>query len=95
MFEFLFKYPATVFSRGQFVFLAPWPAWLLGLAIVAAAGALAWHVSRNRGTAFGRAPALVWLLETALVALVLVPPLASGDQHRNPAPAAERRGCAG
>jgi len=26
MFEFLFKYPATVFSKGQFVLLAAWPA---------------------------------------------------------------------
>src|SRR6202035_3897660 len=71
MFEFLFKYPAAVFSRGQFVFLAPWPAWLLGLAILLAAGALAWHVSRHRGLLSGARPALVWLLETALVALVL------------------------
>jgi uncharacterized membrane protein len=71
MFEFLFKYPATVFSRGQFVFLAPWPAWLLAAAMVAAAGALAWHVSRNRGLLSGTRPVMVWLLETALVALVL------------------------
>ena len=33
MFEFLFKYPATVFSRGQFVLLAPWPVWLLVVAV--------------------------------------------------------------
>ena len=71
MFEFLFKYPATVFSRGQFVFLAPWPVWLLAAAVVAAAGALAWHVSRNRGLLSGTRPVMVWLLETALVALVL------------------------
>jgi uncharacterized membrane protein len=71
MFEFLFKYPATVFSRGQFVFLAPWPAWLLALAVLIAAGALAWHVARHRGMLSGIRPAVVWLLETALVALVL------------------------
>ena len=34
MFEFLFKYPAAVFSRGQFVFLTPWPAWLLILVVI-------------------------------------------------------------
>ncbi|MBZ5590683.1 MAG: glutamine amidotransferase [Acidobacteriia bacterium] len=72
MFEFLFKYPAAVFSRGQFVFLAPWPTWLLGLAILMAAGALAWHVSRHRGLLSGLRPAVVCLLETALVALVLL-----------------------
>src|SRR5712692_4451680 len=71
MFEFLFKYPATVFSRGQFVFLAPWPSWLLALAVLTAAGALAWHVSHNHGLLSGLRPAAVWLLETALVALVL------------------------
>ncbi|HUJ49208.1 MAG TPA: glutamine amidotransferase [Bryobacteraceae bacterium] len=71
MFELLFKYPAAVFSRGQFVFLAPWPAWLLGVAIMIAAGALAWHISRRRGLLSGLRPAVVWLLETALVALVL------------------------
>src|SRR5579864_4400200 len=67
MFEFLFKYPAAVFSRGQFVFLAPWPAWLLGLAVLIAGGALAWHVSRHRGLLSGVRPASVWLLETVLV----------------------------
>src|SRR5260370_36844480 len=71
MFEFLFKYPATGFSRGQFVLLAPWPAWRLVVAVLAAAGALAWHVSRQRGLLSGARPVMVWLLETALVALVL------------------------
>ena len=71
MFEFLFKYPATVFSRGQFVLLAPWPVWLLVVAVLAAAGALAWHVSRHRGLLSGVRSVMVWLLETALVALVL------------------------
>src|SRR5260221_11769197 len=71
MFEFLFKYPATVFSRGQFVLLAPWPVWLLVVAILAAAGALAWHVSRHRGLPSGVRPVMVWLVETALVGLVL------------------------
>jgi|SRR5579871_1705674 len=71
MFEFLFKYPAAVFSRGQFVFLAPWPSWILWTAVVLAAGALAWHVSRHHGLLSGGRPVVVWLLETALVALVL------------------------
>src|SRR5208282_3598576 len=71
MFEFLFKYPASVFSRGQFVFLAPWPLWLLAIAVLLAAGALAWHVFRHRGLLSGVRLAAVWLLQTALVALVL------------------------
>src|SRR5258708_27949754 len=71
MFEFLFKYHAAVCSRGQFVLLAPWPVWLLALAILAAAGALAWHVSRHRGLPSGVRPVMVWLLETALGGLAL------------------------
>ena len=71
MFEFLFKYPATVFSKGQFVLLAAWPVWALGLAIVAVAVALGWHMQRQRGFLTGVRPAAIWLLETLLAALVL------------------------
>jgi uncharacterized membrane protein len=71
MFEFLFKYPGAVFHRGQFVLLAPWPWWILALGIVAAGGLLLWHVRRNRGLLSGARPLVIWLLETAMVALLL------------------------
>jgi uncharacterized membrane protein len=71
MFEFLFKYPGAVFHRGQFVLLAPWPLWILGVGILAAAGLLLWHVRRNRGLLSGARPMVIWLLETAMVALLL------------------------
>jgi uncharacterized membrane protein len=71
MFEFLFKYPATVFSKGQFVLLSAWPAWVLGLAILAIAAGLGWHISRRRGFLTGARPVAIWLLETLLAALVL------------------------
>jgi uncharacterized membrane protein len=71
MFEFLFKYPATVFSKGQFVLLSAWPAWVLGLAILAIAVGLGWHISRRRGFLTGARPVAIWLLETLLAALVL------------------------
>jgi uncharacterized membrane protein len=71
MFEFLFKYPTTIFAKGQFVFLAPWPAWVLALVVLAAGAAIAWHVQRNRGLLTGFRSLAIWLLETALVALVL------------------------
>ncbi len=29
MFEFLFKYPAAIFSKGDFVLLGGWPKWVL------------------------------------------------------------------
>jgi hypothetical protein len=72
MFEFLFKYPAGTFARGDVVFLASWPLWLLGTALLAAAGLLFYNVRRNRGLLTGARPAAVWLLQTALVALVLL-----------------------
>src|SRR5580658_6105636 len=71
MFELLFKYPASLFHKGQFVFLTPWPLWLLAVAILAAAAALFWHVRRNHGMLSGARPIGIWLLETGMVALLL------------------------
>ena len=71
MFEILFKYPAGMYQKGHFVLLTPWPLWLMGLAILAAAGLLFWHVRRNHGMLSGMRPIAVWLLETAMVALLL------------------------
>ncbi len=48
MFEFLFKYPASVFSKGTFVLLGAWPRWMLFAGIVAIAVLLAWLVWRKR-----------------------------------------------
>src|SRR5437867_1277972 len=71
MFELLFKYPTSIFHKGQFAFLTPWPLWVMGIAILAAAAALFWHVHRNRGILNGLRPAGIWLLQTVLVALIL------------------------
>jgi hypothetical protein len=68
MFEFLFKYPANIFHKGQFVLLTPWPLWVLGIAILAAAGALFWHVRRHHGMLTGFRPLAIWLLESGLIA---------------------------
>ena len=48
MFELLFKYPASLFHKGQFVFLTPWPLWLLAIAILC----------RRRAPVLARAPAI-------------------------------------
>ena len=71
MFELFFKYPVSLFEKGHFVFLTPWPLWLLAAGIAAAAGLLFWHVRRNHGMLTGARPVAIWLLETAMVALIL------------------------
>ena len=71
MFELFFKYPADIFRKGQFVFLTPWPLWLLILAVTCAAGLLYWHLRRNRGVLNGKRPLAIWLLESAMLALIL------------------------
>ncbi|MDX2178913.1 MAG: hypothetical protein SFV18_04910 [Bryobacteraceae bacterium] len=69
MFEFLFQYPARVFSKGAFVFLSGAPVWMLILAIAAAAAGLGLLALRRRGLTFPRR-AVLWGLQAALVALL-------------------------
>ena len=76
MFQFFFKYPPDVFTRGTFMLLGSWPLWALAALIVAAAMGLGWLLWRRRSRQpgalrLGRA-AVLWLLETALVALLLL-----------------------
>ncbi len=72
MFEFLFKYPLSLFSKGQLVLLASWPAWVLPLAILAVAGGLGFALV-SHGRNWGKLRALtIWLLESALAAVVLI-----------------------
>src|SRR5437660_1695832 len=75
MFEFLFKYPSTVFSKGTFVLLGQWPLWLLIAALAAAALGLGWTIwsrrTRVAPTMRGRRTAVVWLLQSSLVCLLL------------------------
>jgi uncharacterized membrane protein len=75
MFQFLFKYPSPVFLKGRFVLLSAWPAWILPILILAAAGSLAvlirWRIqSQAAELRTGRA-AIIWALQSLLVALIL------------------------
>lgn len=76
MFDFLFKYPRSVYSRGQFALLGAWPKWALVLLIVAAAAGLAWLIRSRLAQA---APVMrswrawvIWGLQTLLAAILLV-----------------------
>jgi uncharacterized membrane protein len=76
MFELLFKYPSAVFSKGELALLGSWPRWALIALILAAAAALAWRLRSRLSEA---APnlrtwriAVIWLLQSSLVALLLL-----------------------
>jgi uncharacterized membrane protein len=75
MFQFLFKYPGPVFTKGHFTLLTPWPAWLLPVSILAAVAVLAllfrWRMRNALPQLQGWRGWSVWLLQSALVALVL------------------------
>jgi uncharacterized membrane protein len=72
MFEFFFKYPASAYAKGELVLLGRWPVWLLGAAIVLAALLLALPYWRHRLHAARIKPVALWLMQTTLVALLLV-----------------------
>jgi len=73
MFEFFFKYPLAAFSRGQLLFAARWPWWIMLAVLAAAAAALAYSAFRNRVVAAPRVkPVVIWLLQSAMVAILLV-----------------------
>src|SRR5579863_5334399 len=76
MFEFFFKYPRSLYARGQFALLGAWPDWLLVLLIVAAAAGLAWLIRSRLQQA---APVMrswrawvIWGLQTLAAAILLV-----------------------
>src|SRR5580658_4725008 len=76
MFEFFFKYPPSVYARGQFALLGAWPKWLLVVLILAAAAGLAWLIRSRLAQA---APVMqswrawvIWSLQALLATLILV-----------------------
>ncbi len=76
MFEFFFKYPLPVFTRGRLVLLGSWPGWILVLLIVASVAGLGWLIWRRLPEAAPKMQTwragVVWVLQSSLVALVLV-----------------------
>src|SRR5258708_11750066 len=76
MFEFFFKYPRAVFSKGQLVLLGAWPWWVLVFLIVAAGAGLAWLIRSKLPRASPHVrnwkAGMIWLLQFGLAALVLL-----------------------
>ncbi len=76
MFEFFFKYPSIVFSKGQFVLLGPWPKWLLGVLLLAIASGLAvvmyQRLPRTMPLLRSWRGGVLWLLQVCLAALLLI-----------------------
>jgi uncharacterized membrane protein len=76
MFEWLFKYPAEAFSRGDFLLLGSWPKWILFVLLAVTVAVLGWLI-RSRLSRVGpklrtwRA-AVIWLLQSCLAALLLI-----------------------
>ncbi|HEV3309080.1 MAG TPA: hypothetical protein VG815_00950, partial [Chloroflexota bacterium] len=76
MFEFLFKYPISIFAKGEFVLLGAWPRWILFLSVLGTAVALGLWIRSGLpralpGVRRARA-AVLWLLQSSLAALLLV-----------------------
>ena len=75
MFQFLFKYPSPVFSKGRFVLLSAWPGWLLPVFIVIAAVGLAllirWKLRDAAPNLRNWRAWAIWATQAALVALIL------------------------
>ena len=76
MFQFFFKYPSPVFTKGRFVLMSAWPGWLLPVFIIMAALGLALLIRFKLRDA---APNMrnwrawaIWATQSALVALVLI-----------------------
>ncbi|MBZ5699369.1 MAG: glutamine amidotransferase [Acidobacteriia bacterium] len=76
MFEFLFKYPRAVFSKGDFVLLGAWPKWILVILVLAAAAGLAWLIRSRLPQASPHVrnwkAGVIWLLQFAMAALLLI-----------------------
>ncbi len=76
MFEFLFKYPASAFSRGELVLLAGWPKWILAALILAVSGGLALLLRskfpRTVPTLRNWRMGVLWLVQSVLAALLLL-----------------------
>src|SRR6185437_10470142 len=76
MFQFLFKYPSPVFTKGRFVLLGAWPEWLLPVLALAAMAGLALLIGFRQRQSASRLEnwraGVIWAVQSALIALLLL-----------------------
>lgn len=72
MFEFLFKYPPSVYRKGEFLFASGLPVWLLVVAAVAAAAGIRWYMQRGHVRLSEPKQWILWGLQSAMAALALL-----------------------
>jgi uncharacterized membrane protein len=72
VFELLFKYSRTTFERSEFLFASGWPIWLLVLLVIGAAAAVTVSLARRRGLLGAGKLAVIGVLQTLMIAIVLV-----------------------
>ena len=72
MFEFFFKYSRATYERAELVFASGWPVWLLFALVAAAAVVVGITIWRRRPGLGSFAPRVLGVLQTALVAALLV-----------------------
>src|SRR5215469_7649814 len=76
MFQFLFKYPIPVFTKGRFALLSAWPAWLLLVLIVVATAGLTLLIGRRLRDSSTkltrRRAATIGIMQSVFIALLLL-----------------------
>jgi len=77
MFQLLFKYPSSVFTKGRFVLLGSWPGWLLIVLIVLSISALGVLIRARMRDATPklqtwRRAGVIWLLQSLMITVVLL-----------------------
>lgn len=76
MFEFLFKYPSSVFSKGEFELLGAWPKWVLFVVVILTAGVLGYlirsRLPRAAASVKNWRVGVIWLLQSLLAAVLLL-----------------------
>lgn len=72
MFEFLFKYPPSVYRKGEFLFASGLPVWLLVVAAVAAAAGIRWYMQRGHVRLSEPKQWILWGLQSTMMALALL-----------------------